>query len=336
MATEAGTGGTAREERSGREMVGLFSVSLILGAVAFVVTWTTGGESVRLVDQALVGLMTVLISTIVEMLWVVMGVKGAYQRHVDFWEIHHRVDKGVGNIRRLVHAVRRKEGDDCPVLIRYYEEVLESLREKLEHSESTLSVTLDSHHIASADVLLGVFQDRRHTEFCATTCVYGGGADLGSMFEEYFQGWCDHLKERRVTSFRRLFVYEEDDELRDPCVEMLGSWHNGMRKQRSGVEAKVVPKSEMEKILAAHEVETARLDIGVYSALAVYSATHGASGLPRGTLHCDRETVKKYKRAFDGVWRSSKARPIEEIVTVEMTEERVFDAALVLSRKVRT
>jgi hypothetical protein len=106
-----------------------------------------------------------------------------------------------------------------------------------------------------------------------------------------------------------------------------------MKKRRKGVGAKVVPKSELEKILAAHGVETGRLDIGVYSDVAVYSAIHGdgESGLARGTLHCDRETVKKYGRAFEGVWRSSKARPIEEIVSSEMSADRIFDAAMVLT-----
>ena len=280
-------------------------------------------------ESVLLGLLIIISLSLFEAIFALASIKSIRLSEYEIWSNRLNIDRMLENVRTSLHKIVVDDELRDSFFLDHYTRELALLDDRLQTTITRKQMLLDRFHIESTEVLLSLYDRSEHTEFLATHVL----ADITELFDVtyqfYFDAWLKRLKSQKVKSLRRLFILDDSEELGRPNVRKLLAFHNN---EIRGLQAKIIPKSEVLRVKSDFYINDGVLDFGIFSNAYIYLGSTRKDDQIAGYFSRDSKAIQKYSSAFNTIWNSSSAKPVSDYIQATITPEQLFERSSTLEK----
>lgn len=300
----------------------LLIVNIIVGVgIPFLVS-RFSATPLSLGEGTLLAFLILMTLTLIEVLFIVKLTYDLKVGELEIWDHRQGVDGVIGKIRTGLHHVIADENLRDSFFLDHYRRELELLLSRIQHTISKREVLLDRHHIDSTEVLLSLYDSSDHEEFLATHVVGDITDYFDVTYQVYFDAWLKRLKEGKVKSLRRLFVYEDEKEFERLNARKLAAFHNS---KVPGLEAKAIKRSELMRFKNDYFITDGVEDFGIFSNAYIYLGQRRQNDDISGYFSRDQVLIRNYTNCFNALWSATSTVPIKTLVSDSISPQQLFD-----------
>lgn len=227
--------------------------------------------------------------------------------------------KSVEKTHKLEDALKRLEETNKATYELYFTEVTELTKSIISSCETLLykcsyKPNMVLYKAVCAKLMSYFAGESEHDYFYATAECSRNSInwffDKFNLAGEFLPLLNEKCQSKKITDFRRLFIYEEDD-LKNPVFWFLSFLHYNVVKNCSidycTFNFKFIRRNSFKNIVAGQYISD---EMGVWGSHCVFIQKNDTS--PKG-YSFNTEQISTYKKIFDDLWNNTNSKSFEEI-----------------------
>jgi len=196
--------------------------------------------------------------------------------------------------------------------VKWYKSDIAKLKENLENTQQQEYVKFAAYKLQDeAHPIYQVFDGKNNDSWCAPcTCegIHWWLNPYGKSFVDFIQ---KNVKNKKIKSVRRVFIYRSEDELRHPLVLLCFALH-----KNEVYNFRVISQDDYDDIFKEKNTDGSySKDFGLYGKEFVWETTKGYDEheVILGNFSMNKNRVKVYRDIFESLWKKAVDYSAEKI-----------------------
>ncbi len=303
-----------------------FINSLLAVAIPVILNWANP-QLLTLSDDIVVGFLVGIALTMSELLFFAYLLNGRAVEQVRLWQSKSAVDSQLSDIRSLLHELIDNSSVADDFFLEHYRYEIELLRTWLQCTVTRKEISIERHHIEATDALLALYDKKQHDTFRATHLLWETGEVFDVTYQFYFDAWLRRLRDEKVRTLKRMFVYNSEEDFGLPLARKLLAFHSNPPQ---GLFGKVISRKEFNRFKKDFHLTDGVEDFGIFSTEYLYLGSARNTEQISGTFSKDEARIRTYTGMFDALWDSPAAHPVTDYINAKITEAQLFDPGFML------
>ncbi len=288
--------------------------AIIIPLIANHFKWITGTDSI------VFGVLVVLLLTSIELLHTVHLILDRERTEIELWQTKNNFDVKLSNIREAYTKILNFRRDIPDLFQSFFDDRTTELEKMMLETANRDELHLERSHVVSINVLLGSFKGDSGDIFRPVHFFEDNEFLFDIYAKQYFYSTHKLLRENKISSIKRLMVYEDEEELKEVNSIKLMNYH----EIKEGYSFRVMRKKDYYSMLRDHNLSVPR-DFGIYGDKYVYVAEVNLAHNIVGYWARDPDTISKIIRFFEVCWDSPISQPPKDIIKEEYKNLSIED-----------
>lgn len=289
------------------KIIGTIILNIFIAILIPLVTdhykWTSGADSI------LLGVLVGIFLASIQLLHFTSSILDRDKIEQKLWQTKDNFDVKLANIREAYSKILNFRKDIPDLFQNFFDNRLADLEKMIVETASRDELHLEQSHVVSINVLLGSFRGDSKDIFRPVHFLEDNDFFFDIYAKQYFHSVYKLLLEGKIKEVRRLMVYGNYDELKDPRSIKLMSFHDVTK----GYSYRVMRKNDFYSMLKDHNLSVPR-DFGIYGDKYLYVAEVNLAQNIVGYWARSHSTLADFIRFFDSCWESPISKPPEDII----------------------
>jgi hypothetical protein len=267
------------------------------------------------IDQLFIGLFVFVIGTLVQISVEITNLRKIKEAEFSLWEIESEIDVSLNNIRKSYSDILRMQN---PLYKLYFQQRIRHLYDSITKASANEELLVDQDADTTEMMLRGFSGQPDHI-----IRVVHYLKDNNFLFDvhasHFFCEVARLVKDGKITEVRRLFIAENEDDLKEERSKKLIQFHSNT----VSFSCQAMYKDGFEKLKRDYHLPMNTYDFGIYGTMYVYRSSISAPDEVKGTFNASSLEVSRFISFFDRCW-SSQAVIIIDVDKKEVTLKELF------------
>lgn len=262
---------------------------------------------------------TALVSA--ELLVGVARIRREQTRVAELWETHDRIDAALSNMRKHLRTIDANEQSPNDLFRTHFRQRLVDLEAELALAAQRRKLEVNVNHLKRAQLVLRQFAGASGDEVVMVHLLRENSEFADPIVQQWFQRLFDLTVDGKITRVRRLFLYDDPDQLKSKMSRLLIDFH----LLAEHYECRAYAVDDFESAVHDFDVVLEKDDFAIYADRYAFLGKLTDREHRTGTWTNDPEQIRALSGLFEACWENpSVVRPTRTIGRRSVSPAEVF------------